>query len=139
MHAPAVAERETLQPPGEAVGRLGDDHVARVCAGAQAGGDVQRSAAEAPVLERHRLAGIDADPDPERDLVVEVGLLVEPRLQVDGAPDRLARRREDGERLVASDLDDAAAVQLDVLGDDLDELVVRPAADSAPNSSVYRE
>ena len=71
--------------------------------------------------------------------MVELRLLVEPRLQVDGAPDRLARRREDGERLVAADLDDLAAVQLDVLGDELDEPVVRPAADSAPNSSVYRE
>ena len=109
-------------PPGKPVGRLGDDHVARVRAAAKAGGDIQRGAAEAPVLEGHRLAGVDADPDPQRKLVVEIRLLVEPRLQVDGAPDRLARGREDGERLVAADLHDLAAVQLHVLGDHLDEL-----------------
>ena len=71
--------------------------------------------------------------------MVEVRLLVEPRLQVDGAPDRLARRREDGERLVARTSTTLPPCNSTFSVTISTNLVVRPAADSAPNSSVYRE
>ena len=126
MHPAAIAEHQPFHPSGEPIGRLGHDHVATVGACTEACRDVERRAAEAPVFERDRLARVDADPDAERKIVVERRLLVEPRLERHGAPDRLASGGEDRESLVTADLDDLAAVRLHLLGEELDELRGQP-------------
>jgi len=60
------------------------------------------------------------------ELLYERGLFVEPRLELDGAADRLTGRREDGKRLVSADFDDLAAVGLHVVRDEVDELRGQP-------------
>ena len=119
-HPAAVAVVEAAEATRQPRGRVADDHFAARSSPAEAGGDVQRRSAEAPVLELHRLAGVDADPDAKRDVELRRRLL-ELRLQVHGGADRLTRRREDDERLVPAHLDEVAVVRLDVLVDDLGE------------------
>ncbi len=111
---------EAAEAPRQPGGRVADDHFAARGSAAQAGGDVQRRSPKAPVLQLHRLAGVDADADAKRDVEVP-RRLVELRLQVHGGADRLTRRREDDERLIPAHLDELAVVRLDVLVDDLGE------------------
>ncbi len=79
---------------------------------AQAGRQVERAAAEA-VTDRYRLAGVEADADPQRQRVVRLHPLDEALLKRDRCADRLARRSEHDQRLVASQLDQPSAQLLD--------------------------
>ena len=99
---------------------------------AEAGRHVQRRAAVAAVRHADGFAGVDADPDFERKARIRVRLLGEPRLEIDGSPDRLAGGREHGEPLVASNLDQDAAMSLDTVGDELDELGGEPRSRFVP-------
>src|SRR5207248_5024849 len=66
----------------------------------------------------HRLARIQADPNRQRDARVGQCLVHESILKIDGRPDGLTGRRENRERLVASELDDGAAAPIDGLAGD---------------------
>ena len=127
MHPPAVDVLEPAETACQPRGRLADDHLSAVGPAAQTGGNVQRGAAVAAVLEPDCLARVDPDPDLERKLGVRLGLLAEPRLQIDRGADRLAGGREHRESLVAPDLDQRAAVGLDTFADQVDELAGEPA------------
>ena len=65
-------------------------------------------------------------------LGIRLRLLAEPRLEVDRSPDRLACGREHGEPFVASNLDQDAAVGLDTVCDELDELGSEPCSRLVP-------
>jgi hypothetical protein len=110
----AVAVVQPAQAAGETRSGLADDHLAARRAPTQTGGDVQRGAAEAPVLELDRLARVDPDADPQRNVELGRGLM-ELLLEVDRGADRLTRGAEDHERLVAADLDELAVVRLDIV------------------------
>ncbi len=71
--------------------------------GAQPGGDVERAAPVA-ALDRHCLAGIEADPHAPWHLGLE-----EPVLELDRRTQRVAGRDEHDERLVAPKLEQEAA------------------------------
>jgi hypothetical protein len=70
----------------------------------------------------HRLARIDADADPQRDLEL-LGGFAEPRLKIDAGADRRTSRGEDEQRFVAANLDELAAVLLALVGGDARELL----------------
>ena len=55
-------------------------------------------------------------PDAERQGGIRGGLVRERGLQLDGGAERLAGRVEDGQRLVAAQLDELAVPGLDALG-----------------------
>ena len=65
-------------------------------------------------------------------LGVRLRLLGEACLEIDRGPDRLAGGREHGEPFVASNLDQVAAMSLDTLGDELDELGCEPCSGFVP-------
>ena len=91
---------------------LADPHLTGSRLRAETGGEVERAAAVATV-NRHRLAGIEADADVQRQYRIEGDLVRERQLELDRRTERVARRGEDRERLVAAKLDDLAAVRLD--------------------------
>ncbi len=122
VHPAAIAVLDPAQVAGKPRRPLADDHLAAMRTAAQAGRHVQRRAPVAAVRHADGLAGVDADPNLERKVRIHVGLLGESRLEIDGSPDRLTSRREDGKPLVASNLDQDAAMSLDTVGDQLDEL-----------------
>ena len=74
--------------------------------------DVQGPAAVA-ALDGHRLAGVQADPDGQRQRGICDRLVDEPVLQGHGAADRPARRTEDDQGLVTAELDHMPPVILD--------------------------
>ncbi len=122
VHPAAIAVLDPAQVAGKPRCPLADDHLAAMRTSAQAGRHVQRRAPVAAVRHADGLAGVDADPNLERKVRIHVGLLGESCLEIDGSPDRLASRREDGKPLVASNLDQDAAMSLDTVRDQLDEL-----------------
>jgi hypothetical protein len=81
---------------------------------AQPSGEVQRTAAVA-ALDTNRFPGVETDPDWQRQRRIVTSLAREPNLQVDGRADRATRGLEDGEGLVAAELDDVTSAR----GDDL--------------------
>ena len=99
--------------------------LARISAGSgdgtEACREVQRSAA-IPVVHGHRLAGIQPDPDGERQGRVRDGRVDEPPLQLDRRADRLPGRVEHREGLVAAELHHRAVVRLDRIARDRGEL-----------------
>ncbi len=114
-------------PDVEAVGRARKVHDARAredLAGAggraQSRGHVERGPAIA-LLDRHGLTRVEPDPDPERRRWMARDLVGEDPLELDGRPERAARRTQDRQRFVAPELDDRAAGRLDAFADDLGE------------------
>ena len=88
---------------------------------AQTRGQVQRAASIA-ALDLDGLAGIESDPDRERELGIGEGLLDEPLLEVGGRSDRLTRRAEDAHGLVATKLEELATSTLHDLAHEPGEL-----------------
>jgi hypothetical protein len=101
----------------EDLGRTGDP--------AQARGEVQCAAAVAAV-DRDCLAGVQADADGEGQRRLGDGLIDEPLLELNRRSDRLAGGIEDGQDLVAAQLDDGAAAGLDALARHGRELAGQP-------------
>src|SRR5712691_368829 len=101
-------ELHSLERPGKARHRLaredlpGDREAAETC------GEVQRPAA-ITALDRHRLTGGQADPDPERERGLILDAASKTELNLDGGSKRLPRRRENAERFVTAELNDFAA------------------------------
>jgi hypothetical protein len=73
-------------------------------------------------LDRDGLAGVEPDSLREGDFRLIERLFDEPLLEVNGGADRLTRRRENAERLVAAELQQGAATSLDPVARDLGEL-----------------
>ena len=84
--------------------------------------DVQRSAAVGAVAHVDCLAGVDPDAHSEREVEVGIGLFNKDALHVHRGSNRLPGRLEDGQSLVAPDLDHAACPSVDDLLDDVLEL-----------------
>src|SRR6185295_990741 len=82
---------------------------------------VERRTAETSVREPDGLARVDSDADLDREAGVRFGRRLELALEVDGRANRLTSGLEDRERLVAADLDELAAVRLDLLFDEARE------------------
>ena len=83
--------------------------------------EVERPAAIA-ALDGDGLAGVQPDPDRERERRLRDGLVDEPALELDRRSDRLPGRVEDHERLVTAELHDGPAAGLDALARDSGEL-----------------
>ena len=66
-HPASVDVGHPVHPPGEVDDALADQHLTRPGERTQAGCQIERTASEA-ALHRHRLAGVDADPEAERQL-----------------------------------------------------------------------
>ena len=79
---------------------LAHQHLSGLRLRAEPSGEVERAAA-VPAVDLDRLARVEADADVQRHRRVELHLVCERELQRDRGTDRLARRAEDGERLVA--------------------------------------
>jgi len=92
---------------------------------AQASREIKRPTPVA-ALDRHRLAGVDPDADAEREIGIGDGLVGEALLQLDGRSDRLTCRPEDGERLVAAELQEGPAPLFDPLASDVGEPLGEP-------------
>src|SRR5262249_61906231 len=90
------------------------EHLARACLRAQPRSQVEGTTPVATV-DRHRLARVQSDADAQGQRRVELDLVREHELEVDRSTERLAGRGEDGQRLVAAQLDDLAIVRLDAL------------------------
>ena len=132
VHPAPIAVLNSAKVAGKPRGSFADDHLAAVRSPAESGCHVQRRAAVAAVRHADGFPGVDADPDFQRQARVRVRLLGEPCLEIDGSPDRLAGGREHGEPLVASNLDQDAAMSLDTVGDELDELGGEPRSSFVP-------
>jgi hypothetical protein len=91
---------------------------ARLCA--KAGGQVERAAAVAAV-DGDRLAGVQADAHSKRQRRIDPGLVGECQLELYRRAQRFPRRLEGGERLVAAELDHAAAMSFDAFARELRE------------------
>ncbi len=120
LRALGRAEREPGHRAGEVDQALRGEHLARPGGRAEARGLVQRRPAK-PFPVWDGLAGVEPDPDAERQCRIGGGLVRERGLQLDGGAEGPAGRVEDGQRLVAAQLDELAAPRLDSLGDDLGE------------------
>jgi hypothetical protein len=115
---PLIDVLQPRQAPGQPRRACADEHLASVGPPAETGRDVERSAPKAAVLQLDGLTRLDADADPEWK--VRAGILfLEASLKVDAGADRLARGGKDGEGLISSDFDQAAAVRIDLLGHQL--------------------
>ena len=112
MDASAVGVADAREAPREVTGSLAHDDFATVGQCAQPCCHVERGTAEGTVLQLDRLAGVDPDSDEQRELRVGVRMVSELPLELHGGSDCLARRVEDGQSLVAPDLDQRAAANL---------------------------
>jgi hypothetical protein len=128
----AVAVLDPAEPAGESRGGLAREDLAAVRAPAETRRDVQRGPAVGAVLQPDGLAGIDADAHAERQVRIDCSLLVELLLQVDRRPERPAGRRKDGERLVASNVDDLTVMSVDAVVDELCEPRGQPGSGFVP-------
>src|SRR5947208_5457033 len=88
--------------------RLAGEDLARPREAAEAGGEVQRPAA-ITALDGYRLAGGEADPDPEWEGGLTLDPFPEADLQFDRGSERLPRRREYAKCLVTAKLDHLTA------------------------------
>ncbi len=77
---------------------------------AQAGSRIQSSAAIAASFHRHRLAGVQPDPDLQRKRLPVFHRLSTAVLHTNGCAQRLPRGGEDRKRLVTAQLDQGAVV-----------------------------
>ena len=87
---------------------------------AEPGREVQSPAAE-PALDRHRLTGVQPDPDGEREIRRGPRCLKQPRLQLHRCPDGLTGGTEHRQGFVSPQLDHRPVPGLDVLTDDARE------------------
>src|SRR5213596_1703806 len=117
MHPPTIEILDPLQPAGEMHDAVGRNHLARMSEPAKTRRDVEGRTAKA-ALNPDRLTRIDPDPNPERQLGIRPGLLLEPHLELDRRTERLARRPKDSERLVSAQFDDRAPARADTLTND---------------------
>ena len=106
---PALAVTDARRLAGQVRDPVAGQHLARAGERAEAGRQIERSAAVA-AGDRHGLAGVE--PDADRKLEVARG---DPPLQLHRSAERRAGRLEDGQRLVAAELLEDSAV----LADDL--------------------
>ena len=83
-------------------------HLPRIGQAAQACREIERAPAEAPV-DPNGLAGVEPDADGQRQHRIGHRLLHESPLELDRRTNRLARRIEDGQRLIPTELDDRPA------------------------------
>ncbi len=81
---------------------------------AESRGEIERTA-PVPLADRNRLAGVETDTDPERKPDAFL-------LKLERRPQRLPRRVEDDERLVAAQLDEPPLALLDDATNDLRKL-----------------
>ena len=107
-----LRESDTVDPSGEVDDLSAGEHLARARERAEPCGDVQGTAPVA-ALDGHRLAGVQADPDGQRQRWIGDGFFYEPLLQGHGAADRPARRTENDQGLVTAELDHTPPVVLD--------------------------
>ena len=87
---------------------------------AETGGQVE-GAAPVSALHRHRLSGVDADADHEREGGIGDSLIHEAGLEVDRGPDGLTRGAEHGQGLVAPKFYDLSPAGLDPVPSDRGE------------------
>ena len=120
--------RDSLEPLGlagpvlQAVDLAGEmrdtfarEHLARRCDRAQTRRKVERAAAIPAARQRHRLAGVQPDADPERQLDATA------TLHLDRCAQSLPSGGEDDQRLVPAQLDQIAVVLDDNTADDVGE------------------
>ncbi len=100
-HRPALDVVEPLDLAREMRDARADEHLAGPREGAEPGRKVEGPAAVAAV-DGHRLAGVEPDPDRQRQARIGDRLRHEPFLQVGRRPQRLTSRIEDREGLVAA-------------------------------------
>ena len=91
------------------------EHLARRCDRAETRRKVERAAAIPAARQRHRLAGVQPDADPERQLDATA------TLHLDRCAQSLPRGSEDDQRLVPAELDQIAVVLGDNTADDVRE------------------
>ena len=108
--------------PGQVDNRLAGEDLAGQGDAAQSRRQVQRAAAIA-ALCGHCLARVQAHTDAKREGRLSVRPFPESALQLDRRPDRLAGGRKDAKRLVATQLEEGAAV----LGDSVARQTCEPA------------
>jgi hypothetical protein len=96
---------------GRADDRPGDQYLSGTGVRTQSSRRVQGNAS-VPVLDGHRLARVDADPDREGERGVGLALLGARGLELDRGPHRLRRGLEHGQGLVAPQLDHSAPSRL---------------------------
>ena len=118
---PSVLVPHAVDPPREVRDLPRREDLAGASLAAQAGREVQGASSISP-LHLDRLAGVETDPDRQRQLGVVQRFVDEPFLQVDGGADRLPRRGEHAERLVPAQLEQGTATALDPVARDVGEL-----------------
>src|SRR5262249_1959277 len=118
LHDAAVGLPE-LDPTGHVPRRLRDQDLTGPRCRADARGEIYRAADVVAVFLSNRLAGVDADTDLDPGPGLVAVLLGDRPLNRDRAQDGAAGGLEGDHEAVALRLDDVAAVQLDVLPDDL--------------------
>src|SRR4029453_2736624 len=126
MNPSPIDVADARKPAGEVTGSLGDENLAAVRKGTQPCRHVEGGAAERTVLESDCLARVDTDPDVEGKIRVCVRLARELPLEIHSGSDRLPRRVEHRQRLVAADLDQRPAPKVSSLPHELAELRGQP-------------
>ena len=127
----AVDVGDSVHLPREMCHRLARQELACGSQAAQPSCQVECPTAIA-VADRHRLARVHPDPDRQGEVGVRGTLLVATGEEVDARRDRLPRRIEDGEGLVAAQLDHGTAAALHLLLDEVGETADQPSRRFVP-------
>jgi hypothetical protein len=116
LEVTALLEDHLRRPEAELADHLGDEHLATLGTGSDAGGCVHRGAvAVAGLLGSH--ARVDSDPHPQSSFGVPPAVIRDAVLDREGAGDRFEGRGEGEHQPVAQRLDLAAAVRPHLLTD----------------------
>ena len=136
-HRAALDVLETVDFAREMRHARARKHLARPGEGAEPGGEIERSAAVTAV-DGHRLAGVEADPDGERQARIGDRLGDEALLQIGGRTQRLPSGVEDCERLVPRSSTSVPPARSIASRASSAKRVARRAAASSPRCCVNR-
>ena len=125
-NATAVGVDDPVDAAGHQDDALAGEHLSRAGERAETRREIQRGAAE-PVLDRHRFARVDADADSHRQRRIFTRRIRKRALKRDTGLQRLPRRGEHAERLVAAQLDDASTRGFDALANEVSRTCSRAA------------
>ncbi len=126
---------DALDLPREVRDRRAREDLGRCGDAAETRREVERAAAVA-VVDGDGLPGVEPDPDRERERRIRNRLVDEPPLELDRRADRLSSGVEDGEGLVAAELQVRSAPGLEDLAGTAANLLASSAAASSPRSCV---
>ena len=118
MQLAAIRVSNALDRASQVHQALTAEDLARTRLAAEPGREVQGTTAE-PALDRHRLTGVQSDPDGEREIRGGPRCLEKARLQLDRRPDGLTGGTEHREGFVSAQLDHGPVPGLNVLANDV--------------------